>query len=418
MKKAFQAALWIVLISSVFVWGAEKQPTTMKIEKAYVYQEAELLISEADLYCSYFLRGNMPKDIRIVGGEQMDIERVGYADGDRLYINRGLKDGLQEGNELLIISEGEMIHNPRTHGRIGHYFLKKSQAKITCIYDHQAVITLKNGCTPVVIGDFAIPFKSGNTLFARKIDFQACRLSEDFPRGRIVFMNDNREVASSGNYLSINLGEEFVKKGSFVIFYRFFKKDLPLLIIGSGIVIHVEEDNATVKVLDASTGIQLTDRLAVPPELAATTTLPQPVGEKEQGLAPGEERVPIVDTIEKEGGISVERMTADVYFPFDSSEVDSKYTADFEALKNFVAGKPGYSITLRGYADSIGNEEYNLKLSQARVEAVKKILVSQQGLSAESMESFFYGEKEALHDNSAEIERQKNRLVRIEVIGK
>ena len=34
------------------------------------------------------------------------------------------------------------------------------------------------------------------------------------------------------------------------------------------------------------------------------------------------------------------------------------------------------------------------------------------------METFFYGEKEPHFDNSSEAERQKNRLVKIEVSGK
>ena len=75
-------------------------------------------------------------------------------------------------------------------------------------------------------------------------------------------------------------------------------------------------------------------------------------------------------------------------------------------------------MTLRGYTCSIGGDEYNLRLSSRRAEEIKNILVSQYGIDAAHIETFFYGEKDPQFDNSSEAERRKNRLVKIEVNGK
>ena len=92
--------------------------------------------------------------------------------------------------------------------------------------------------------------------------------------------------------------------------------------------------------------------------------------------------------------------------------------ADFTAIKEFIDARSEYVVTLRGYTCSIGGEEYNLRLAQERVEAVKNILIARYGVDAAHVETFFYGEKEPRFDNSSEAERLKNRLVKIEVSGK
>ena len=59
-----------------------------------------------------------------------------------------------------------------------------------------------------------------------------------------------------------------------------------------------------------------------------------------------------------------------------------------------------------------------LPAAMSGIIAIKNILISQYGIDAAHIETFFYGEKEPQFDNSSEVERRKNRLVKIEVNGK
>jgi outer membrane protein OmpA-like peptidoglycan-associated protein len=111
-------------------------------------------------------------------------------------------------------------------------------------------------------------------------------------------------------------------------------------------------------------------------------------------------------------------LNVDVFFDFDSKQPKGDHSSDFLAIKEFINAKVEYLVTLRGYTCSIGREEYNLRLAKERVEVIKNILISQYGVDAAHIETFFYGEKEPRFDNSNEVERLKNRLVKIDVNGK
>jgi outer membrane protein OmpA-like peptidoglycan-associated protein len=357
-----------------------------------------------------------------VDSYQADGERIDFLDTDNLFVDKGSKDGLKAGDVLQVIGQGKRIAG------LGRYYLKKSLADITKVYDDRSIIQLRGGCHPVLIGDFAIPFKPEKTVFAKKIDYMLARIPENPVNGSIVY-NDlsfgtPAAVSSTSQYVTVDLGEGVVAQGSFLLVYRVLKRDLPPLIIGLGIVIHAENTNSTVKILDVNSDIQLDDQvLLLPPDSV-----------KEEAVAGSEknETIPIVETLQAETAAKEEAMPeqapgteqkedtllVDVFFDFNGRQPKGDHSADFAAIKEFVSAKSEYVVTLRGYTCSIGGEEYNLRLAKERVEAIKTILVSQCGVDAAHVETFFYGEKEPLFDNSSEAERQKNRLVKIEVSGK
>jgi outer membrane protein OmpA-like peptidoglycan-associated protein len=380
-----------------------------------------MLVNETDLNCSYFIKEAVPRDIRIVGAHLATPERREFTDFDELLINRGSKDGLKEGDLLMIISEGQIIQHPRNHDRLGRYFLKKSLAQVTCIYEDNAVIRLQKGCNPVNIGDLAILYKPEQTVFEKRIDYKLCRIPANAVSGQVVFaelaLGIAAEFVADTQYVSVDLGEGVVAKGTSLLVYRKLASDLPPLIIGLGIVIHSENTNSTVKILDAASDIRIGDQVLVLPKAAATGS---GQGEKED--------IPIVETLPGEGGeeqpataeeaVPGGALNISVLFEFDAKQPIADHAADYQAIKDFIADKAEYLVTLRGYACSIGGDEYNLRLSSQRAEAIKTILVSQYGIDAAHIETFFYGEKEPQFDNSSEDQRRRNRLVKIEVNGK
>jgi outer membrane protein OmpA-like peptidoglycan-associated protein len=419
MKKVLFFVIFTFLALALMT-NAQESKKIYNLQKAYVFLEESLLISDADLNCSYFIKDDMPQDIEIVASYQPVGDLKDFSDNAKLIIDKGSQVGLKEGDVLQIISQGRSISN------LGHYFLKKSLAEITCIYEDQSVIELKGGCNPVNIGDFAIVFKPGKTLFAKKIDYKLCRIPANPVSGNIVYTDLSlgipASITSTSQYVTVDLGQGVVAKGTFLLICRILKSDLPPLIIGSGIVIHAENTNSTVKILDSSSDIKVNDQVLVLPAI------------KGSGAAGADknENIPIVETMQAETedqenaqpgeGQTTEQkgdsLTVDVLFSFDSKLPQGDRSADFTAIKEFINAKSEYLVTLRGYTCSIGREEYNLRLAQERVEGIKNILVSQYGVDAAHVETFFYGEKEPPFDNTSEAERLKNRLVKIEVSGK
>jgi outer membrane protein OmpA-like peptidoglycan-associated protein len=413
MKKTLFSVIFI-FFALVMTAQVKESKKIYKLQKAYIYLDEELLISESDLNCSYFIKDSMPQEIKIIASDQPDDLRGDFTDNDKLFIDKGSQDGLKEGDLLQLMGQGRRIRG------FGRYFLKKSLAEITCIYEDRSVIQLKSGCQPVHVGDFAVMYKPEKTVFAKKIDYLLCRIPANPVSGTIVYTDLwsglQASISGSSQYVTVDLGQGVVAKGSFLLITRTLKRDLPPLIIGIGIVIQAENTNSTVKILDASYDIRVNDRVVLLPVPKAGTA-----------GADGDENIPIVDTLEAEsqgeaqaGEITPadDSLNIDVFFDFDSKQPKGEPSADFTAIKEFIAAKSEYIVTLRGYTCSIGQEEYNLRLAQARVEAIKNILISQYAVDGAHIETFFYGEKEADFDNSSEAERQKNRRVRITVSGK
>ncbi|MDO4880908.1 MAG: OmpA family protein [Capnocytophaga sp.] len=96
----------------------------------------------------------------------------------------------------------------------------------------------------------------------------------------------------------------------------------------------------------------------------------------------------------------IEKGYINVYFDFNASTPQkySLWAADFVA--NFLAKNPSANINIVGYADEIGGENYNQKLSAKRADAVKKLLTD-RGVDASRLTFEGKGEDKSVNKNSS-----------------
>jgi len=90
---------------------------------------------------------------------------------------------------------------------------------------------------------------------------------------------------------------------------------------------------------------------------------------------------------------------------------------DLESLTNILLMREELEIKLEGHTDSNGTEEYNMRLSKNRVEAVKDFLVA-NGVDAKRIKTAHFGESKPIADNKTEEGRAKNRRVDMEVLNR
>ena len=110
-----------------------------------------------------------------------------------------------------------------------------------------------------------------------------------------------------------------------------------------------------------------------------------------------------------------------IYFAFNKAEI---LPESFDAIDNqivaFMNKYPTMVIEVGGHTDSKGSDTYNLKLSQARANAVKKYLES-KGIEADRVEAIGYGETKPIAPNTINGKdnpegRQKNRRTEFKVL--
>ncbi|MBV8552540.1 MAG: OmpA family protein [Acidobacteriaceae bacterium] len=91
-----------------------------------------------------------------------------------------------------------------------------------------------------------------------------------------------------------------------------------------------------------------------------------------------------------------------------------------EQLRNVAAiltAYPNVHVKIGGYTDNTGDANANLRLSQARADAVKQQLII-IGISPDRMEAQGYGEQYPVGDNSTDEGRQRNRRISMRVTQK
>lgn len=64
-----------------------------------------------------------------------------------------------------------------------------------------------------------------------------------------------------------------------------------------------------------------------------------------------------------------------IYFEFDSAVLDTSSMAGIDAIVRFLSSDPQMRILVIGHTDNIGEEEYNMSLSERRAAAVRDALI-------------------------------------------
>ena len=88
-------------------------------------------------------------------------------------------------------------------------------------------------------------------------------------------------------------------------------------------------------------------------------------------------------------------LSADTLFAFDSAKLSSDGAAMLDQLVSRMAGMDVEVILTTGYADRLGDEAYNQKLSEKRADAVKAYL-TEKGVSPDLVQTEGRGEADAV----------------------
>ena len=107
-------------------------------------------------------------------------------------------------------------------------------------------------------------------------------------------------------------------------------------------------------------------------------------------------------------------VTVTLYFKTNSTELADEASLKQlqEAAAAFKDAKlAAYTFNVEGHCDSDGEDDYNLKLSQRRADAIVKLLSERYGVGAKMLTPVGKGETEPVADNATDEGKQKNRRV-------
>ncbi len=115
-------------------------------------------------------------------------------------------------------------------------------------------------------------------------------------------------------------------------------------------------------------------------------------------------------SIRREQDILTATFKSEAFFDFDSAAIKPGGLVELSRVATVLNKYPQTRIKVAGHTDFVGTEDYNMKLSQRRADAVKNSLI-QNGVSAQRIDSIGYGESLPISADNA-----TNRRVEIVII--
>ena len=106
-----------------------------------------------------------------------------------------------------------------------------------------------------------------------------------------------------------------------------------------------------------------------------------------------------------------------VYFPFDSSTLDSQATDRLTKNAAFLRDYPEYVVTVEGHCDERGTNEYNIALGDRRSDSARDF-VSSQGIAGGRLRTVSLGEERPVCEDSGESCWRRNRRAYFKLTGK
>jgi hypothetical protein len=253
----------LMIVFLLFCLGEGVQPNSLdsdesqeqEVKKARLYKDIFPLVSESDLYCSFFVlkkRGDL--DIKIISAERTE-ERMFLREGDTFFINRGERDGIENGQIYLILEIGQSI---KSHG---HLAFMRGRAKIVDAREKRSSAKLEKACAPVMVGYFLVPFEEKGGLLGKDLGYDVPPRLAEGARGKIIYSQDEHNLIGSGDWAIVDLGEEDgIQFGQQLVVYRKVKKKgASIKMIGNLVVISVQRKTSTVKVLSCNNPLKIGD---------------------------------------------------------------------------------------------------------------------------------------------------------------
>lgn len=107
---------------------------------------------------------------------------------------------------------------------------------------------------------------------------------------------------------------------------------------------------------------------------------------------------------------------SDVLFDFNKYTLRPAAREKLAKISGIILSHPGLRLEVDGYTDSVGGDDYNMKLSQNRADGVRSYLIG-EGIVPDDITSKGFGKDDPVASNDSAAGRQKNRRVEMVVSG-
>jgi len=105
-----------------------------------------------------------------------------------------------------------------------------------------------------------------------------------------------------------------------------------------------------------------------------------------------------------------------IQFKFDSAKLDKQYTDVLDQIAATLVQNPDAIVVLEGRTDSTGDKDYNVRLGERRIEAVRRYLAVDKAVPVYKIHEISFGAEKPVAENKTKDGREKNRAVSMTIM--
>ena len=229
--------------------GWEPEPVVTLPEPTPLLPVATL----SELHCSGYISSEDQVPGLAIAGH--DLERQALGEGDVIFLNQGHNQGVRPGDTLRIRRWAHTVRHPTTGDVLGTLVRRMGRARILLAHDNTSTAVIEMSCEDIGVGDELVPWEeipapmtSGLPPFDR---FDPT--STGGPTGQIVSARDKLSALGQGNVIHTDLGQHTgVSPGDVLLLYREREHGLPRMMLGQAVILTVETETSTAKVMNST----------------------------------------------------------------------------------------------------------------------------------------------------------------------
>jgi len=176
-----------------------------------------------DVLCSGWIGGLEEKFPGTIVGAQMVASQTIFMEGDVVYVDIGVRDGVTPGQEFWVVRPGETVWFDVLETKaVGRFYNTPARLRIFCVQEKSAIAELISSCTDVAIGDRLLPFEPIPIPLVRSSrHVDSCDPPNGKVIGRVVRTKDRAIPVGQESIVYLDLGEsDGLQPGQFLTVFR------------------------------------------------------------------------------------------------------------------------------------------------------------------------------------------------------
>ena len=223
------------------------------------------LSEEATMQCAQYIVSEREDDSLQVLGSEQGASKIGLAENDILYINKGSNAGVKVGDVYSLHHVAYGLKHPATGKHIGTKVETTGWVRILLTQENASTAVVDQACADIHAGDYMKPLEKANVPLTLRRE-PANRLTPPTGKtaGYVVDITNDAMIAGTGHLVSVDVGSDAgVAPGNVFSVYRVMYPSVPTSrnVIGELAVLTVRDRTATAKVTYSSDAIMPGDQI-------------------------------------------------------------------------------------------------------------------------------------------------------------